>query len=108
MLGENGELDRACRPTGRVKGANAPVDAFEPRGYGIHNAAGNIWEWCADRFSPHHALTATVGPQGPRGGTSKVIRGCSCLCHPSYCNRYRFAARTANAPDSSTGNMGFR
>jgi hypothetical protein len=35
------------------------------------------------------------------------MRGGSYLCHPSYCNRYRLAARTANRPDSSGGNLGF-
>jgi len=38
----------------------------------------------------------------------KVMKGGSYLCHHSYCNRYRVAARTANSPDSSTGHMGFR
>ena len=47
-------------------------------------------------------------PAGPPAGESQVIRGGSYLCHDSYCNRYRVAARTANTPDSSTGNMGFR
>ena len=47
-------------------------------------------------------------PTGPAHGTSRVIRGGSYLCHVSYCNRYRVAARTANDPDSSTGNTGFR
>ncbi len=28
--------------------------------------------------------------------------------HNTYCNRYRVAARSANTPDSSTGNLGFR
>jgi sulfatase modifying factor 1 len=37
-----------------------------------------------------------------------VIRGCSYLCHHSYCTRYRVCARSSNTPDSSTGNMGFR
>jgi formylglycine-generating enzyme required for sulfatase activity len=36
------------------------------------------------------------------------MRGGSYLCHDSYCNRYRVAARTANTPDSSSGNCGFR
>ena len=26
----------------------APVDAFEPNGYGLHNMTGNVWEWTAD------------------------------------------------------------
>jgi formylglycine-generating enzyme required for sulfatase activity len=36
------------------------------------------------------------------------MRGGSYLCHASYCNRYRVDARSANEPDSSTGNLGFR
>lgn len=49
-----------------------------------------------------------VDPAGPPGGVAKVIKGGSYLCHDSYCNRYRCAARSSNTPDSSTGNMGFR
>ncbi|XIA67896.1 SUMF1/EgtB/PvdO family nonheme iron enzyme [Bradyrhizobium sp. TZ2] len=30
------------------------------------------------------------------------------LCHDSYCNRYRVAARSSNTPDSSASNIGFR
>ena len=47
-------------------------------------------------------------PAGPPTGMSRVIKGGSYLCHDSYCNRYRVAARSANTPDSSTGNLGFR
>nr|WP_325176733.1 SUMF1/EgtB/PvdO family nonheme iron enzyme [Paenibacillus alkalitolerans] len=38
----------------------------------------------------------------------KSMRGGSFLCHRSYCNRYRVAARSSNTPDSSTSNCGFR
>jgi sulfatase modifying factor 1 len=78
----------------------APADAFRPNGFGIHNTSGNVWEWCADWFDPPAAA--------PRPGRGKVIRGGSYLCHHSYCNRYRVAARSRNTPDSSTGHMGFR
>ncbi len=73
----------------------APVDAFLPNGYGLHNATGNVWEWTADRFGP--------GRPGQR-----ATRGGSYLCHDSYCWRYRCAARSGNTPDSSAGNIGFR
>ncbi len=89
--------------------ATAPVDAYKPNGYGLYNMAGNVWEWTSDWFSASYAAAAPlVNPKGPPAGDSKVIRGGSYLCHDSYCNRYRVAARTANTPDSSTGNLGFR
>ena len=89
--------------------APCPVDAFPPNGYGLYSVAGNTWEWCSDWFHPTYHVTATrVNPVGPPVGNAKVIRGGSYLCHRSYCNRYRVAARTSNTPDSATTNMGFR
>lgn len=88
--------------------ATAPAQSFLPNGYGLYNVAGNVWEWCYDWFSRQHDVTITKNPTGPDSGDAKVMRGGSYLCHRSYCNRYRVAARTANTMDSSTGNMGFR
>lgn len=76
----------------------APSRSFSPNAFGLYNTSGNVWEWCVDWF---HAA-------GPRADPRRVTRGGSYLCHASYCNRYRVAARSGNAPHDSAGNIGFR
>jgi len=82
----------------------APSQSFPSNGYGLYNMVGNVWEWCADSFSKTSEKTSFENSLN----LAKVIRGGSYLCHESYCNRYRVAARSSNTPDSSTGHMGFR
>ncbi|MET7684622.1 formylglycine-generating enzyme family protein [Streptomyces sp. NPDC005423] len=86
-----------------------PVTAYPPNGYGLHLMCGNVWECCADRYSPaSYARSPQDGPRGPSLGVRRVLRGGSYLCHASYCRRYRVAARGSSTPGSGTGNQGFR
>ncbi|MFE6288099.1 formylglycine-generating enzyme family protein [Streptomyces sp. NPDC057877] len=87
----------------------APVKSYRPNGFGLWNMSGNVWEWCADWFSPtYYAESPGQDPAGPDTGTTRVLRGGSYLCHDSYCNRYRVSARSSNTPESSSSNLGFR
>jgi len=103
----------------------SPVGAFPPNGYGLSDMIGNVWEWTADYFIRHSAPAAKACciPENPRhtdpaaaswavaGGpvlAHFVVKGGSHLCAPEYCQRYRPAARQAQAIDSSTSHIGFR
>lgn len=78
----------------------APVRTYGPNGYGLYQVAGNVWEWTSDRWTTSQAPSLD--------GDVRAIRGGSYLCHDSYCNRYRVAARTSSAAEDTSGNKGFR
>lgn len=87
---------------------SCPVEAFPANDFGLYSVCGNTWEWIADWFGTEHDAAEVHDPTGPSAGPGRVMKGGSFLCHRSYCNRYRVAARSCNTPDSSSSHLGFR
>lgn len=87
----------------------APVQSFEPNGYGLYNMVGNVWEWSSDVFRVRSvSRDARLRNAAASDASEYVMKGGSYLCHPSYCYRYRIAARSGRPADTSSGNTGFR
>ena len=101
------------------------VGSFPANGYGLHDMIGNVWEWTQDWWSAGAPAAASpcCAARNPRGGVMaesretdcpggdiprKVLKGGSHLCAPSYCRRYRPAARHAQPIDTSSSHIGFR
>lgn len=90
----------------------SPVGAFPANGYGLFDMIGNVWEWTTTRYLPSHAgsepACACSPAPDPSGETLRVLKGGSHLCAPEYCLRYRPAARSAQAENTSSSHIGFR
>jgi sulfatase modifying factor 1 len=104
----------------------APVGRFAPNAYGIHDLAGNVWEWCSDWYRPdayaRRLLKAggpgavIVNPPGPDSPfdpaepseKKRVQRGGSFLCTDQYCTRYMVGTRGRGEVSTGSNHVGFR
>jgi formylglycine-generating enzyme required for sulfatase activity len=101
--------------------STAPILTYPENGYGLYDMAGNVWEWCEDKYDYNayqkELVKGTI--QNPEGSKvyydtgeqlapKHVMRGGSFLCNDSYCSGYRVSRRMSSSRDSSFNHTGFR
>ncbi len=83
-----------------------PVGSYAANGYGLYDIAGNVWEWCNDRYSAvYYSLSENDNPRGPESGTGRVVRGGCWKFFPMHC---RVSTRRQFDPHVRASNVGFR
>ena len=83
-----------------------PVGTKKPNGLGLHDMAGNVWEWVQDRFVTPYPVTPENNPVIESGGEDKrVTRGGSFHGKVNY---VRCSIRNRYAEDHTDGRIGLR
>ena len=88
---------------GGTSPGTSPVGSFALNGYGMNDMAGNVFEWCWDRYGTPYA--GGTDPHGAASGSLRVIRGGSWV---DLANDARCAVRYGNGPTSASYFFGFR
>lgn len=81
-----------------------PVRGKAANGFGLYDMAGNVFEWCSDRFGIYLASDQT-DPSGPSVGNNRVFRGGDWEIQTGFC---RASYRDYFTPGSYTYYIGFR
>lgn len=84
------------------------VMSYPPNPYGLHDMAGNVYEWCQDWYDYNYYETSNLEPENPKGpvqGVYRVLRG---GCWKSLKEDLRCSHRHRNNPGIINKTYGFR
>jgi sulfatase modifying factor 1 len=93
-------------PVGYYDGGQVPAGTDMANGYGLHDMAGSVWEWCNDWYGyDYYEVSPYDNPPGPADGNARILRGGSWYNDTNDC---RVAKRNSRNPGNQYYNLGFR
>jgi formylglycine-generating enzyme required for sulfatase activity len=102
------DADCATSPAGYFNGHQSPAGMDMANGFGLHDLAGNVSEWCWDLYQDgwYGQPEATArDSRGPATGHGRVLRGGSWISNDKYC---RVASRYVSEASYRCHCYGFR
>lgn len=102
----NYDYNNCGAKTGEYREKTIEVGSFKANAFGLHDMAGNVWEWVQDCYNHSYAGAPGDGKAWTGGECkSRVLRGGSWNYFPYF---LRAAVRIKNAPVNRGNFFGFR